>query len=407
MALYYYRGRQTNGRKIKGEINADSTQQAASQLKENGITPIEIEETTEKGSWFRSYMRQNLYKVTNEELNTFCRQMYALLHASIPIDKALRKVVDGTRNPLLREALFDINRNIMAGQSLNQSLRQYPNIFSKVFVNTIAAGETGGRLEEAFFELSRFLSFESKAQKQFKSALRYPTIVIMVLIGALVVMSIFVIPQFASLFDSLNTELPLPTRMIIGLSQFIVNNGLLLLIILLALIMGSRIYFTTDSGRYKLHKWLLSMPIFGRLVYQVLVARFARIFTILYQSGVPLNNTLELTAEAINNDYLTAKIYHMIEQIRKGENLSNAAIASGLLPPLAIQMIQSGEESGMLEQMLGYIAEYYEQEVDYDLSRIEDLMTPIIIIILGIMVLVLALGVFLPIWNAISQIGAR
>jgi len=405
MPLFYYTGRDENGVLNRGEISASDSQQAANQLKNYGIIPISITEAEQGSSPLYEYIRKQLYRVSNEDLNSFCRQMYALLRASIPINQAIKKVADGTENPLLQESLYDINKNILAGQSLSESMRDHRHIFNKVFINTIAAGESGGKLEEVFMEMSRFVSFETRAKKRFQSAIRYPIIVLLVLIGALITLTVFVIPQFAELFASLNTQLPLATRIIIAVSNFIINNGLMILIALIVSIVILRIYFRSVSGRFRLHRWLISMPILGNMVYQIVISRFARIFTILYRAGVPLNQTLRLTGEAIDNDYVSYKIEYIRNEVTKGESLSAAVTNSHFFPPLAIQMLQSGEESGMLEDMLIYVAEYYETEVDYDLARLEDLLTPVIILILGAMIMVLALGVFLPIWSAVGQIG--
>ena len=347
-------------------------------------------------------LKGGLNKPSLDEMVMFFRQMHALTRAAVPVTSVLTRLAESARNRLFADALNDLAQSVASGMNLSVSMRAHPAIFSPLVINTVGAGEKSGQLEHAFKELAAYLEFESKAIKRIKSATRYPLIVIIGISVAIAVVTTVVIPSFAKLFNSVGAELPWMTRMILGFSSFMVNNGMLILIGLIISFICFRYYIRTPKGRLRWHHWILRMPIFGSLIERSLIARFARLFGIVYRAGLPLTDGIRQVSDAIDNAHISQRLNYIQERLNSGDSLTAAAAGCGLFSPMVLQMLQVGEESGMLEDMLHYIAEFYEQEVDYDLARLDDLISPLIIIILGVMVLLLALGVFLPMWDIID-----
>ena len=403
MPIYHYQGRDKQGQSISGRLQANSSEEVATQLLEQDIIPILIDKITKGGAAMHNLLRKSgLSKPSLDDLIIFFRQMYALTRAAVPITTVITRLAESMHNVVFADVLNDIAQKVGSGLNLSTSMRAHPDIFSSLVVNTVAAGENSGQLEYAFIELSRYLEFESKAIKRIKAAMRYPIIIITAISIAIVVVTVVVIPSFAKLFTSVGAQLPFLTRMILSFSGFMVQNGVLLLLGFVSAFIAFRWYIHTAKGRLRWHRWLLHMPVFGSLVSRSLVARFARLFSIVYRAGLPLPTGIHQVSEAIDNAYISQRLTYIEEQLNKGESLTIATAGCGLFSPMVLQMLQVGEESGMLEDMLQYIAEFYEQEVDYDLARLDDLISPLIIIVLGIMVLILALGVFLPMWNIID-----
>lgn len=403
MTIYQYRGRDKQGKNITGSLHANSNEEVASQLLQQNIIPIIIEKMSKNEELWHTFLRKSgLNKPSLDDLVVFFRQMYALTRAAIPVTTVVSRLAESARNVVFADALNDIAQNVGAGLSLSASMRAHPEVFSPLVVNTVAAGENSGQLEQAFIELSHYLEFESKAIKRVKTATRYPLFIIVSLGVALAIVTIVVIPSFAKLFTSLGAPLPWATRGILAVSNFMVNHWLMMLVVLVLFLMLFRWYISSPAGRLRWHHWMLRIPIFGSLVERSLIARFARLFNIVYRAGLPLPEGIHQVSQAIDNAYLSQHLSYIQDQLNKGESLTASAKGCGLFSPLVLQMLQVGEEAGMLESMLQYIAEFYEQEVDYDLSRLSDLISPLIIIALGAIVLVLALGVFLPMWNIID-----
>lgn len=398
MSRYRYQGRNSRGERVEGHVEAGSVDAVLSQLTARHIMPLTIREavaTAQKKSCLS--LRQRA--VAPEELLMFCRQMGSMMKAGIPVVQAIRTLSGSSRSEKLAKHLADCVQSLESGKDLSTALAQCRETFTPLFVNMIHVGESTGRLDEAFFELGRHLEAERETGKRMKQATRYPSIVLVVITGAILLMNYMVIPSFARLFSRFQAELPLPTRLLIGSSNFLVHYGWLLAGLLVIAVFFWRQYVRTAEGAYKRDRWQLHLPIVGEIYQRMVLSRFARCMAMMLRSGIPVIQTLNVTARALDNEFVGQAVREMATAIERGDNISHAATATGLFSPLVLQMLLVGEESGTLDQMLVEVADFYDGEVDYDLKQLADRIEPLLIIVIGLVVLVLALGIFLPLWN--------
>jgi MSHA biogenesis protein MshG len=400
MPLFSYKGRGRNKEFIEGISENSTMEEAITSLRNQGITIIDVAlQTEKKGLSALLNMKLTKASVKIQELIIFCRQMHTLTKAGISLVVSIRRLAEIAHNEGFREALHNIERGILAGQSLGACLKRCPNIFSPLFVELIGLGEESGKLDEAFMQVGNYLSLEFETRKRFKAAVRYPIIVITAILAAIIIVNIFVIPNFARLYSSFQTQLPLPTILMIKFSNFLRDNWMFMLggIILFSLII--RNYLKTDSGKLFWHRYQFRLPIIGSLLERIVLSRFARTMAIVFAAGVPLERGINLVAGAVGNVYAKGRILTMRERIEGGENLSRAAVATHLFSPLILQMISVGEETGAMETMLQEIALFYEREIDYELESLGDKIEPVLLLIVAGMVLMLAIAVFLPMWD--------
>ena len=405
MSQFHFTGRDAQGGKVSGLRESTSANSLAGELLAERITPLTIEEQAASGGGdILAVLKERLRskKVDLDELIIFCRQMYSLSKAGVPIIRAIGGLAESNRNLYLREVLQDVRSNLEGGQGMAVALNAHPRVFNTLFVSMISVGENTGQLDQAFRQLSVYLELERETRKRIKQATRYPIFVLSAMAVGLVVINIFVIPAFSKVFEQFQAELPLPTRILIGTSQFFQDFWWLL-----ALIFGGSLYaffkwIETDAGALKWDQIKLRLPIVGAIFERIALARFTRTFAMMYRAGVPLLQTLSINSASVGNRYIGQAILAMREGIERGEALTRTASASGLFTPLVLQMMAVGEETGALDDLFVEVADFYEEEVDYDLKQLADAIEPILIVGMGIMVLVLALGVFLPMWELAS-----
>jgi MSHA biogenesis protein MshG len=273
-------------------------------------------------------------------------------------------------------------------------------------ISMVRVGENTGKLDIAFQQLAQYLEMERDTRNRIKAALRYPTFVVVAIMAAIGIVNVFVIPAFARVFEGMKMDLPWQTRLLIGLSDFTVAFWPYMLGLLIAAIIGARYYIKTPNGKYRWDRAKLQIPVVGGIINRALLARFARSFAMASKSGVPLIQGLTVVARAVDNDFVAEKILSMRNGIERGDSLTRTAIATGMFTPLVLQMLSVGEETGAVDEMLDEVADFYEREVDYDLKNLSQAIEPILIIAVGILVLILALGVFLPMWD-ITQLARR
>ncbi|UCE77013.1 MAG: type II secretion system F family protein [Gammaproteobacteria bacterium] len=399
MPSFQYRARGQRGDAIEGVIEAGSTDLAATRLIEGGLTPIDIQPLEE-----RVGMRTDLAdlfppEVKLVDLIQFSRQMHSLLKAGVPILSALHGLTRNTRNRTLAKTLGGVIESLEAGRDLSSALSLYPKVFSVFYISLVRVGETSGQLEQVFRQLATYLEREKKTRDQIKSAMRYPLFVIAAILVAVVVINVFVVPAFAAIFEKFGANLPLPTRILVGMSDVTVNHWQLLLVGVVALVMGLRFYLNSETGRYKWHKLQLRLPGVGSVLYQATLARFSRLFALVQRSGIPIVTGLSVVGRALDNDFVEERVLAMRDGIERGEALSHTAASSGIFDPLVLQMIQVGEESGATDELLQEIADYYDDEVDYAIGKLSASIEPTLTIALAGLVFLLATGIFLPMWD--------
>ena len=400
MAYFSYRGRNATGELVQGVLEGADSGAVATQLFGSGITPVEIGTARKpSGDSARSLLaRFTRRRVEQTELLLFSRQMYALLKAGVPIMRALAGLQESATNASFEEVLRDIRESLDNGRPLSTSM-QRTGVFSPFYIAMVYVGETTGMLEEIFLRLNNHLEFQEFMRNQVKSALRYPLFVMVAMMVAIVVINLFVIPAFAKVYAGFHAQLPLLTRMLIGFSEFMVATWWVLGLILVAVIFGFRSYISTESGRYQWDRTKMRLPVAGKIVLKATLARFARSFALSTRSGVPIIQGLTLVAQTVDNAFLARQIEKMREGVERGESVLRTASHAGIFTPVVLQMVMVGEESGALDDMMQEIADIYQREVEYELKTLGAQIEPILIICLGVLVLILALGVFLPIWD--------
>lgn len=405
MTMFAYKGRTNSGNAVSGQIEAVSTDSAAGQLLERGITPINIIERKEKsgGQNLEQYFEKlQQRRPSLDDMILFSRQMYTLVKAGIPLNRAINGMLETTRNVMLNHALGDIVRALDAGYELSAAMAQHAKVFPYLMISMVKVGETTGQLENAFLRVSTMLEHEKETRNRIKSALRYPTFVLVAIVAALVILNIFVIPNFAHVFERFGAELPLATRILIGVSNFSVHYWPYLLVAAAAAAAWIRHYVKTPTGAYNWGRLKLRIPVIGSIIHRASLARFARSLSTTTRSGVPVVQALNIVIASEENPYIAAGIETMRSTVERGDTLLRSAAACGLFTPVVLQMLSVGEETGALDAMLMEVAEFYEREVDYALKNMSAAIEPILITFIGGIVLVLALGIFLPMWDLSS-----
>lgn len=407
MAEFHYRGRNNQGASVEGVLEASSKNIAIQQLKKQSVTPTSIQlskgkatqQTTASSFQKIDFSRLLKRKISLDELIMFCRQMYALSRSGIPLIRAINGLAEATRSPILSEVLHDVSASLTRGITLSNSMRVHSDVFNDLFVSMVRMGETTGQLEQAFAQLIDHLELEKDTRKKISSAVRYPIIVTVFMLIALIAINWLVIPRFTGLFAQLGADLPLPTIVLIATNNFLQGYWLLLLVLSVSGLIGFFAWRRTPDGRLRWHQITLKFPILGSIFERVALGRFARPFAMMLDAGVPLLQALSVSTKTVGNDYIGKGIEGMLNGIERGESLLATASSSGMFNPLILQMIAVGEETGNISALLVDIADFYDQEVEYDLKRLSESIEPILLLAMGFMVLILALGVFLPMWE--------
>lgn len=404
MPFYAYKGRNTRGELMQGVLEAADSGAVADQLFGTGVTPVEIVPTTRKAtsnsgapdSWW-GRLREK--PVRSMDVQLFSRQMHTLLKSGVPIMRGLGGLQESATSPAFGRVIKDLRESLDSGRELSAAMRRHPETFSTFYLSMVRVGEMTGRLEEVFLRLFDHLEFDRDMKDRVKTALRYPSFVVIAMVIAMVIVNLFVIPAFARVFESLHTELPLMTRILMATSRFTLDYWPLLLALAIGGFFGFRAWAGSVKGRYDWDRYKLRLPIAGKIIHKSTMSRFARSFSLSMRSGVPVVQALTVVAQTADNAYLAARIEQMRDGVERGESILRTSTAANVFTPIVLQMIAVGEETGSLDDLMDEIALMYEREVDYELKTLSAQIEPILITFLGVMVLVMALGIFLPIWD--------
>ncbi len=405
MALFLYKARNARGELQKGRFEGDTSNAVADHLLASGLIPVDIRALPDPVEF-------NLGEVLGKsgskaigfvELQLFSRQLHTMLKAGVPILRALASLREASVNPGFAKILADINDGLGQGRELSLCLARHPKVFDSFYLAMIRVGEMTGRLDVVLDRLAVHLDFERRARENVKGAVRYPLFVIIALVVAVAVINLFVIPAFSKVYAGMHAELPIMTRILIATSSFTKEYIHWMIAGLGVALLGFRGWVGTDRGRYVWDRFKLRLPIVGKILRKSALARFARSFALASRSGVPILQVLTVVAAVADNSYFADKVGSMREGVERGESLLRTATLAGIFTPVVLQMLAVGEETGELDSLLQEIAEMYEQEVEYEISTLSQQIEPILITALGAMVLVLALGVFLPIWDMGSK----
>ena len=406
MPFFAYKARNARGELLSGVLEGADSGAIADQLFGTGVTPVEIVAATRAvgadgapQGWRQGWAALTEKKVTPLDVQLFSRQLYTLLKSGVPIMRGLAGLQESSISVAFGRVIKDLREALDSGRELSAAMRHHPAVFSNFYLAMVRVGEMTGQLEEVFLRLFDHLEFDRSMRERVKTALRYPSFVVMAMAGAIVIVNIFVIPQFVKVFASFHAELPLMTRLLIASSSFMVNYWMALLAALVATVLGVRAWIATPAGRYAWDMRKLRLPLAGKIIVKGTMARFARSFALAQRSGLPIVQALTLVSQTVDNAYLAARIEQMRDGVERGESILRTCVTAGIFTPIVLQMIAVGEESGTLDELMDEIAQMYEREVDYELKTLSSQIEPILITFLGVMVLVLALGIFLPIWD--------
>jgi MSHA biogenesis protein MshG len=393
---------------MQGVLEGVDSNGIADQLFNTGVTPVHIVETKkptvdgEENWWTRLTEK----KVQPMDVQLFSRQLYTLLKAGVPIMRGLTGLQESAINKSFGRVVKDLRESLDAGRELSAAMRRHPDVFSSFYVSMVRVGELTGLLEDVLLRLFDYLEFDREMRARIKTALRYPIFEVAVMVIAIGVINVFVIPAFSKVYAGFHAELPLMTRILIGTSNFTVQYWPLIMVLIVSAIVSFRMYIATAAGRYQWDQKKLKIPIAGKIILKGTLARFARSFALSSRSGVPIVQGLNVIAQTVNNAYIASRVEQMRDGVERGETILRTAVATGVFTPVVLQMVAVGEETGEIDELMDEIAEMYEREVDYELKTLSAQIEPILIIFLGILVLILALGVFLPIWD-LAQIATK
>ncbi len=409
MPTFKFFGRSQQGQAITGSLEATSADAVALQLQARGVTPVDIAEVSMAMSAGRKlgiYLGAN--RVKTVELIMFCRQMYTITKSGIPLVRGLRGLAASIRNEYFRDVLDDVADKLESGMSLSLSLSKHDKVFNHLFVSMINVGESSGNLDAVFQQLSFYIARDEETRKSIKSAIRYPSFVIVALAVAITIVNVFVVPRFAEMFAKYDATLPLVTRILINTSHVFIHYWWLIVFVLAAVVGGFYYFIRHPKGALLWGAYKLKAPLVGETIARAMMARYARSLALMLNAGVPVNQALTLCAHAIDNPFLAQKIESIRRGVERGDSLIRTHVATNMFSPLVLQMIAVGEESGQVENLLVEVADFYEREVDYDLKNLSAKIEPILIIVMAVFVTILALGIFLPMWDMYTvQSGGR
>lgn len=409
MTYYSYTGRKAGQGEVSGVLESNSLDEVVNTLMRMGITPVRIQETA-NGDAPAQFDLAGLFgfmqfKVATDELILFSRQMYSLTKAGVPIIRALRGIAGTTRQEEWGKIILQLADELESGYELSKAMRRHTHIFPPLMISLVDVGENTGQLDLAFAQIAAYLERDDETHKQITSALRYPSFVIIAIAAAMIIINMFVIPAFAKMFAKFGTALPWQTRVLLAVSEFTVAHWPLILGAIVGTALGAHVYLKTKDGRLKWDQYKFNLPIAGSIIHRATMARFARAFAMTMRAGVPVLDGLRLSARGVDNRFVEQQVGGMREKVERGESLSRTATGTGLFTPLVLQMLSVGEESGRVDEMMQEVAEFYEREVSYEIKGLSGAIEPILIIFVGIVVTIMALGVFLPLWelNAAMQ----
>ena len=401
MGNFRYKARSDAGKILSGAIDAPSEQAVIRHLEEMGYTPISVR--AERGAAKKEAgLFQRFERVREKDLVMMTRQMHSLIRAGIPIMTALRILEQQSECPPLTKILSRVQEEIAGGSSFSDALRKFPKVFSELYINTVLAGETGGALPEVLDRLANLLEAEQETRSSVKSAMRYPVIALVIMVGAFFILTTMVIPKFASIFSQMKMGLPLPTRILIGLSNIINGYYYIVFPAIAGGIFAFIRFAKTKFGHYQLDKLKLRLPIFGPLFIKLAMFRFSKMLATLERSGVPILKIIEIVSLTVGNEIIGEELRDLRDAVKDGKGISSVLVKKPLFPPLVSNMLAVGEETGKLDEMAESIAYYYDQEIKYTVATLTDLIEPLLTVFIAGGVLLFALAIFLPMWNMID-----
>lgn len=398
---YVWKGRSPNGEILSGEYVTENKQELVAYLRKRKIIITSLKQKSKDIQLFSSFKG----KITVKDLGVFTRQFATMINAGLPMVQCLDILASQLEKETFKKVVSTVTTDVEGGTTLAEAMEKHPKIFSNLYVNMVEAGETGGILDQILVRLAVYLEKAEALQRKVKSALMYPAVVFFVAVGATIFMLMFIIPTFAKMFSDFGGELPLPTKIVLGLSDFLRDRWWLLVIVITAAIIAFRRWYATDAGKGKVDAFVLKVPVLGNVIRKAAIARFTRTLGTLISSGVPILNGLDITARTAGNKVVEKAIGATRDSISQGNTIAEPLKHSGVFPPMVTQMIGVGESTGALDEMLDKIANFYDDEVDTAVDALTSVIEPVMIVVMGVLVGGMLIAMYLPMFKLISVVS--
>jgi general secretion pathway protein F len=410
MPLFEYSALNQKGKKIRGMVTAEGPASARLRLSQDMIYPVEIKEvgTSEKKSKSRLSLLiepfSKFHRINPVVVSTALRELATLLSSGLPLVDCLNALIEQTETQRLKRIFMQIREKVVAGSSLSSAMAEHPAIFSNMFVNMVKAGETGGAMEIILKRLADFTEKRLKLKKKIESALTYPMFLLMISIIILIFLMSAVLPKVLGIFDQMDLALPWTTRTLINITDFMNQWWWLLILFIIGLVIGAHLWIKTDHGGQIWDRLRLNFPLLGRLHHKTVIARFTRTLSIMLKSGIPLVSALDTARPAMGNRIMEGAVQETAKQVGEGKAFAEPIKRSGMFPPLVVQLIHAGEQSGEIEEMLDKAADFYEDDVESTTASLTSIVEPVIIIAMGLVIFFIVVSILLPIFDMSSGI---
>ena len=404
METFSYKAVNSAGKDVKGSVEAESKEEAARKIKEQGLVPVSVgkQGALDKDINIPIFKGK---KIPARDMSVFCRQFASILKAGVSVINALEMLAEQTENKKLKQAIVETQANVEKGENLSDSMRQN-EAFPSILIDMVRAGEASGSLENSLTRMAVQFEKDAKLNGIVKKAMMYPIVLICVMIGVVIVMLTFVIPSFMTMFEDLDSELPVTTKAILAMSNSLKNYWYIYIIVVVGIVVGIQMYKRTDDGRHNLDKLKLKIPVFGLLQTKSACASFARTMSTLLQAGMPMIDALEISASTMKNVLFYDGLQKVKNGVSLGLPLSNQLKSTGLFPAMVVHMVGIGEETGNVEEMLTNSATYYEEEVEVQTQTLTSLMEPIIIVLMAFVVVLLIMAIYQPMIQLYNTLGS-
>ena len=400
---YAYRVRDRQGKLLGGTLEADSEQAVVAKLRQLGYAPVSIE--AEKGAGLKAEVRlPGSGRVKLKDLAVFSRQFATMINSGLSLLRALTILGEQTANKKLAQIIVLVRAEVEKGISLSAAMAKHPKVFNRLYVSMVRAGEIGGFLDQVLVQVAETFEKEVALRGKIKSAMTYPVVVFIMVVGIVAAMLVFIVPTFEGLYESLGGKLPLPTQLLINASNILRKFFLLVIGAVGVLVFAFRRWKATQKGRYAVDKFKLKVKVFGPLFHKTALSRFSRTLSTLIRSGVPILQALEIVGETVNNAVISRAVHDVQDSVREGESLATPLSKHATFPPMVVQMMAVGEETGALEVMLAKVADFYDQEVEAAVASLTSLIEPILIAVMGAAVGGMVVALYMPLFNIINLV---
>lgn len=403
-ATFQYKVRDNQGRLLQGSLEGDNQALVATKLRQMGYVPIAIEQEKSKALQRDLKIPGISDRVSQKDVAVFSRQFATMISSGLSLIRALHILNEQTENKQLASVVNDVRLDVEKGASLSQALSRHPKVFTRLYVSMVRAGETGGVLDSVLVQLAAILEKQVELKRKIKSAMTYPVAVLCLVLLIVTAMLVFVVPTFETLYADLGGELPLPTRILLTVSRFATKWMPLILIAEVGFVVGFRKWIASDRGRAVWDSFKLKVPIFGKLVHKTCLTRFSRTFAVLLRSGVPILEALEITSETVNNRVMASAIREVQDAVKRGESVAAPLAGHAVFPPMVVQMLAVGEETGQVDSMLEKVADFYDQEIEATVDALTSLLEPLLIVVMGGAVGGMVVALYMPMFQIINLV---